>query len=256
MASLTRLASVVLSGFATIAGLGVSGAANAVVYNAYDDFNGTQGGRTGAWSYGQSAVPDNSLYAGTSTFALIPIVSGMFNGQNGGGAGFPLIGANFMHPGAPDTNWAAAVLRFTAPADGTYSASFQARLTDYNNVAGWNQDWRRDGARMWLNGQYKDLLSPYADLPTYAGHQLQTLNLNLTMVAGQTIDFMIDPDGHRSPGWTARTNLYDSTYFTATVENISAVPEPGTLLMMMTGLGVCGASLLVKRRQLAAQPIG
>lgn len=242
----TAAAIVVTSGFVGAASAGI------VNYDAAADFNGTQGGATGVWQYGQSAVPDDPSI--TPTFVQASFDSGFFKGTNGT---WPLVTGDYMHPGDPDTNYAAAVLRFTAPAAGDYTATFSAKLTDFANLAGGNWDYRRDGVRMWLNGTYTDLISfvdPVTWQPAvpgvYPGHEWHTLSLNLAMQAGDIIDFMIDPDGQRSPGWTARTNLYDSTAYTATVQgSVAAVPETSTWVM---GFLALGAVLFIVRRNAKA----
>ncbi len=219
-----------------------------VTYNAASEFNGLQGGTTGVWNYGR-------LDGAGGAFSPGSIAGGNFKGPGGGE--YLLVGAGFMHPGCLDAGGgtcqldkAFANLRFTALTAGTYTATFQVRLSDpLNNPFnceywGCDQpgraDWRRDGVRMWLGSDYKDLSSwgggttPVAD--AFAG---KTLTQTFTLGAGQFIDFSVDHNGARdcalctpSPN---RFNLYDSTRYAATVSS-QTVPEPSSALLAAAAL--------------------
>jgi hypothetical protein len=230
---------------ATFALAGASSAALATTYVAGAEFNGTQGGSSGVWQYG-------GLDGAGGAFYQIGYVGGLFTG-----ARYLRVGADFMHPGcvaAPDggscvADKAFANLRFTAPTAGNYTATFQAKLIDPgNNPYIANFDFRRDGVRMLLNSDFKDLGT--FD-PNNQSFTFQTLTKTFFLAAGSTIDFSIDHNGARPcPQCDPQTrfDLYDSTAYTATVE--SAVPEPASWAMLIAGFGLIGTAM--RRRRLAA----
>jgi hypothetical protein len=231
-----------------------------VTYNAASEFNKLQGGTTLVWNYGK-------LDGAGGAFSLGAIDGDNFRGPGAGG--YPYVGADYMHPGCSDAGGgtcqldkAFANLRFTAPTAGIYTATFQVRLSDLLNnpfkceYRGCDQpgraDWRRDGVRMWLGSDYKDLsmwgggTDPLAD--AFAG---KTLTQTFTLSAGQFIDFSVDHNGARecalctpSPN---RFNLYDSTRYVATVTT-QTVPEPSSALLMAAGLFSLGWVRARRRR--------
>lgn len=110
------------------------------------------------------------------------------------------------HPGSPSGGTTKlSVLRFVAPADGTY------------NITGSTADW--DGA----SGDGVDVSVVYNGSTTlYArtianGGGTQNYSLSQAMTAGQTLDFLIDPKS---------TDSNDSTQFSAHVEMVVTTPPP------------------------------
>lgn len=246
---------VLLAALGLLAAGAMQSRAAPVNYNAVVEFNGLQGGTTGVWNYGR-------LDGAGGTFSQGSLVGGNFQGPGGGA--YLLVGAGYMHPGCADVvdstgdstgtcllDKAFANLRFSAPMAGTYTATFQVRLSDpLNNpfnceYAGCDQpgraDWRRDGVRMWLGSDYQDLsmwgggTDPLAD--AFAG---KTLTRTFTLAAGQSIDFSVDHNGARAcPGCTPSPNrfaLYDSTQYAAMV-SLQTVPEPSSALLVVAALG-------------------
>jgi hypothetical protein len=237
-----------------------SSAAFATTYVAGAEFNGTQGGTTGVWTYGRLDGAGGTFTQGTINGAIFKTP-----GINNIGA---WVGADFMHPGCAGPNagsnqcaidQAFANLRFTALSAGSYTATFQVKLTDPGNspyppVS--NFDFRRDGVKMLLNSDFK-YLETWDPNTASQSFTFQTLTKTVNLAAGQTIDFSVDHAGCRAnvPSGAefcsgTRYNLYDSTGFTATVESVAAVPEPASWAMMITGLGIAGATM--RRRRVTA----
>jgi len=233
-----------------------SSAAFATTYVAGAEFNGTQGGTTGVWTYGRLDGAGGTFTQGT--------IDGAIFKTPGNGNGGAWVGADFMHPGCAgpkagsnecDIDQAFANLRFTAPSAGTYTATFQVKLTDLGNnpyppVSYF--DFRRDGVKMLLNSDFKYLETWDQNLAIQS-FQFQTLTKTVNLAAGQTIDFSVDHAGCRANVEFCsgtRYNLYDSTAFTATVESVAAVPEPASWAMLITGFGLTGAAM--RRRRVTA----
>jgi hypothetical protein len=237
-----------------------AGGASAAVYVAGAEFSSVQGGTTGVWRYGR-------LDGAGGTFT-----EGAWNGtryQGPDGGVYLLVGAGSMHPGCVDAgantcvaDQAFANLRFTAPTAGDYTATFQVRLIDPASnpftcngcqiATGGFPDYRRDGVRMLLNTDTKDLPTWTPELQAQS-FTYQTLTQTFTLAAGGTIDFSVDHNGARTcPGCVplTRFNLYDSVEYTATVSS-AAIPEPATWAMMIIGFGAAG-SVIRRRRTLAA----
>ncbi len=152
-----------------------------------------------------------------------------------------------MHTGGYFTG-VNANLRFVAPTAGTYTATFRAKLLDAGNnpyaVSGF-PDYRRDGVRMWLNTAYRDLQT-WDQATSAQSFEFQTVTQTLTLQAGETIDFSIDPNGARGFEYGAQSsylgyNIYDSTSYMASVEMI---PTPGAAAL----LGVSGLLGFRRRR--------
>ena len=221
-----------------------------VTYDAVSEFSSAQGGTTGVWSYGRLDRVGAVFSAGA--------FNNVTNRYEGPGANILLVGKGFLHPGCVIAGWqggnvcvldkAFANVRFTAPTAGVYKATFDLRLADPTNnpfnceYSGCDQpgraDWRRDGVRMWLGSDFKDLSTwqgAAAVADSFAG---MTLVESFTLAAGGTIDFSVDHNGARmcltcTP--TTRFNLYDSTNYTASV-TLQAIPVPGSALLMAAGL--------------------
>jgi len=215
-------------------------------FNAAAEFTGVQGGATGVWSYGRRDG---------ATFTAAAFYDGA-NFRGPGAGGFPYVGAGYMHPGCVGAgdgatclgDMAFANLRFTAPTDGTYTATFQVRLSDpLNNPVNCEYrgcdlpgraDYRRDGVRMWLGSGFKDLSTWQGADAVAASFAGMTLSETFTLAAGQSIDFSVDHNGARTcPGCVplTRFNLYDSTNYTASV-TLQPIPIPGSALLMAVAL--------------------
>ena len=238
-----------------------------VTYDAVSEFSSTQGGTTGVWSYGRLDRVGAVFSAGA--------FNNVTNRYEGPGANILLVGKGFLHPGCEIAGWqggnvcvldkAFANVRFTAPTAGVYKATFNLRLADPTNnpfnceYRGCDQpgraDWRRDGVRMWLGGDFEDL-SPWgggtvqaALAEAFAG---KTLTKTFTLAAGQSIDFSVDHNGARNCAecWPSpeRYQLYDSTTFGATV-SLQTVPEPGSALLVAAAMLSLGWVRLRARRR-------
>jgi hypothetical protein len=240
----------IITALAAFAFASASSGALATTYVAGTEFNGTQGGTTGVWTYGRLDGAGGAFTQGT------------FDGAYFKSSGtFPFVGADYMHPGCAGPNagsnecaigQAFANLRFTAPTAGSYTAKFQVKLIDPgNNPYIANFDFRRDGVRMLLNSDFKDL--PTWTENDFTSFTFQTLTKTVNLAAGQTIDFSVDHAGCRANVQFCsgtRYNLYDSTAYTATVESTGAVPEPASWAMLIAGFGLTGAAM--RRRRVTA----
>ena len=217
---------------AAVTGMCASLASANMVYDAASNFNGTQGGTTGVWRYGQISGVARTFtelaYNGTWAFE---------------GPGTVLVGSSFMHTGGYFTGVNAS-LRFVAPTAGTYTATFRAKLLDAGNnpyaVSG-SPDYRRDGVRMWLNTAYRDLQT-WDQATSGESFEFQTVTQTFILEAGGTIDFSIDPNGARGFEYGAQSsylgyNIYDSTSYMASVEMI---PAPGAAALLGVG-GLLGS---------------
>ena len=111
---------------------------------------------------------------------------------------------------------------------------------------------------MWVDGtDFKDL-NVWNSVDAAQAFQHQTVTKTVTMTAGQVLDFSIDPNGASNELYGSRDplinpngvrylgyNLYDTSSYTATMEQLSAVPEP-SMMVIGTLLGLGG--LVAKRR--------
>jgi len=256
MSSFIRTASVALAEFVAIgilAGGATQSLANPVIYNAATEFNNSQGGSTGVWNYGR-------LDGAGGTFSLATSFDGSsFRGPGDGG--YPYVGASFMHPGCVgvgdgtcQAGKAFADLRFTAPMAGTYTATFQVKLSDPDNNPFINggADYRRDGVTMWLGNTAKELSTWQGQATVAQSFTYQTLTQTFTLAAGQFIDFAVDHNGARSCTTctpATRFNLYDSTNYLATVSREAAVPAPASIALFGAGLIGFGLSRVSRRRR-------
>ena len=239
--AMVKGARVILAALGLLAAGAMQSWAAPVTYNAVTEFNSLQGGTTGVWNYGR-------LDGAGGTFTQGTIDGGNFKGPGAGD--YLLVGAGFMHPGCLDAGGgtcqvdkAFANLRFSAPTAGTYTATFQVRLSDPSNNPFFNPnsypDYRRDGVRMWLGSAFNDLSTFQGPDAVTASRAGKTLTQTFTLAAGQFIDFSVDHNGAREcSGCTPspnRFNLYDSTIYTATV-SLQAVPEPSSALLVAAAL--------------------
>ena len=251
-----------------------SAALAATLYTAGTEFNGNQGGSTGVWKYGRldgvgGTLTEGTLVAG-GTFTpgvFNPVAPNRFTVTNAGRHPTE-VGADYMHPGCVAVTGsgdqcvlgqAFANLRFTAPTAGTYTATFKVKLADLGNnpyPPASNLDFRRDGVRMLLNSDFKDLETWDPNLAILS-FQFQTLSKTVDLIAGQTIDFSVDPAGCRTnvPSGAQfcsgpRYNLFDSTAYEASVFMASAIPEPASWAMLIAGFGLTGAAM--RRRRVTA----
>ena len=243
----------VSAGILAIAASLVGSSHAGIVYNAANEFSNTQGGTSGVWRYGK--VDQDGLNFTETTN----------NGGVYGDASISSVSATFMHPGdaygTSGNPGGRSNLRFVAPTAGTYLATFNAKLNDAANTPfGNGPDFRRDGVRMWIDGTLSKDLQTWDQASAPLSFQYQTLTKQVYLAAGQTIDFSIDPNraygfeyGSRLPsnpgGPYYGFNLFDTTGYTATVENLSSevVPEPG--MFVIAAFNVAG--MIVARRRKA-----
>ncbi len=175
----------------------------------------------GPWSYG---------YETSFGGSLVPYPYKLANGwgynncnpPDGSGCFWntPLIGdlgsELILHPGA---NGDFSVLRFTAPSSGNYSVSgFFEGIAAQNTTT---------DVHVLVNGSsiFSDDLN---DLNKH--HDFSGL---FSLSSGQTIDFIVGvgEDGNYN---------FDSTGFAATIVDPNPAPEPGSLLLLLTGLTCLG----------------
>lgn len=214
-----------LAAAVTAFALAASAPAMAATYNATTEFNGVQGGTSGAWTYG--------LISGDTFSELTALGGGAYFGRPGANFDTPLIGYAdgngdlLMHPGEFGE---LIVLRFTALTAGNYNAQFTARLTD-NSCP---QCTSTDGVLASLNGVSAVINRPEGYAPV-------TLNFSGFRNAGETIDFALAPRANY--GW-------DSTRASAIVSTSGAVPEPASWALMLAGFAGTGTLLRASRRRL------
>ena len=200
----------------------------------------------GVWTYGSlSAVSDTSLTVFTvaNSSPAAPGPSGSIDfwqatGGDGpsvgtaGSSGWKCcgtvdVGANTLtlHPGNGTENY--AVIQYTAPVSGAFQ--FSGSFFGQNTVAG-STDVHvlQGGAAIWS----ANLIGPLAAAQSFMG----TVNLN----AGQSLSFAV--------GRGTNDYSWNSTGLTATV---TAVPEPGTVALMLAGMGVVAS--VARRRGVAAR---
>jgi len=173
---------------------------------------------TGVWSYGWKTALTGEFFLAQTPYNDPPNLSGWTSGS-----GFPLIshlsrpipvsvGVNpailpphalTLHPGP---NGEYAVLRFTAPADGTYKASGQFYALDDNNTGTTTDVW------LVKNNDKARAFSGRVDY--YHGAQFASFTSTVfQLTKGNTLDFEV--------GYGANKNyFYDSTGLVAIIEKV------------------------------------
>jgi hypothetical protein len=208
----------------------------AVVFDAATEFNGSPNGSTGVWSYGEITNGD------FSTFNLLTYNSGanQFQG-NQSQFNVPIIGSPtatqiFMHPGLGSSDAGSGGvptwvdLRFTASTNLTVSAQFVPQLVDMSGIG------VPVTAAIYYDGSLLNFASLSHDGTNNTGYLPTPIDTGtFSILAGQTIDFVLDPNS---------TFSFDSTLAVATV---TAVPEPKTWAMMI--LGFFGMGFMAYRRK-------
>lgn len=134
-----------------------------------------------------------------------------------------LIEPNTLHA-HPGPSGEYAVLRFTSPTAGSFNVS--ASFFGQDDVGPTSSD-------VHVRTHSGDLFSD--SISGFGPSSLKSWSSILNLAAGQTVDFAVGYGSNRS-------YFYDSTGMTA---RVTAVPEPTTVAMMITGL----AGIAVRRRR-------
>jgi hypothetical protein len=203
----------------SLAGMLSASAAHAAGYDATADFQ-TLSNPGGVWSYGYS--PSAGSGYGMTLFDLAGAAS--WSMSNYGNLGTPAAFMNLgpaasgvatgqlaLHPG-PLAYGDLAMLRFTAPAAGSYAITGQFFAGDIGSMQG----------LIIANDDAAHPLQSFAnttDASVFAP-------LTLTLAAGAHVDFAVGNNGNF---------LYGSTPLTVQIE-AAPVPEPGSVLLMLSGL--------------------
>jgi hypothetical protein len=217
-------------------------AAHATSYNAVNDFTTASNG-AGVWTYGFGTVG--------STFTADTVSGAAFGGNSGyaywapSTNGLPLVGLNsnatatpgftpfpaddnlWMHPGNADN--LDSIVEFTAPTSGSY------------NIAGYfvraDQDPMGNGTFVSIYDGATALMGP--TFISNTNYTDQTFNQNVTLTAGQTLEFALARNGDYS---------FDSTGLSLDITTNVApvVPEPSSL--MLFGTGILAVAGTVRRR--------
>jgi hypothetical protein len=207
---------------------------HAMVWDANADFNNASTGNpNGVWTYGYDAQsapgyqlkPFDTFSIGTltawtdATHVSLGAPTFARNDSRSFVNGLPP-GQIALHPG-PDGNGDAAILRFTAPADGVYAVTAQFFAGDSGETDAWLI--KNDEAA-----------TPFASLgvtsvnPSFASRAIQ-------LAAGETLDFVVGNHGDF---------FFDTTPLSV---QIASVPEPTTALMLLVGsMLVAGVSRRVR----------
>ena len=196
-------------------------AAHAAGYDATADFQ-TLSNPGGVWSYGYSPL-DGAGYGLTlfdlpgtdkwsmSTYSNLGTPAAFMN--TGPTANGVATGQLALHPG-PAANGDLAILRFTAPAAGSYAVTGQFFAGDSGSMQGLiilNDD-AAHPLQSFANTTDASLFAPFT----------------LTLAAGAHVDFAVGNNG---------SFLFGSTPLSVQIE-AAPVPEAGTALLMLSGLAL------------------
>lgn len=221
----------------TVALLAATSTGFAATYDAAADFtSATTTNPNGVWSYGYDAAGDGGAYSLVPFDLYTPSASSLLWQKTGyislntpaffkaliGPIGGTATGEVALHPG-PATGFAnddAAILRFTAPANGVYAVNSQFFVGDNGDTTAW----------VILNAQ---IASPLASLGSTNANPSYT-NGALSLSVGDTLDFVVGNTG---------SYFFDTTPLNVT---ISSVPEPQAWALWAGGLLAMGS--LVRRR--------
>ena len=231
--------------FAEILAFGLLGGAISeagTVYDAAADFSATTN-PNGVWSYGWSLTLGSTfnLDVATSHTDGIDAWDGPFSGA--GPNGYPAVGHNsttstitigtdqfqpgqlWFHPGPADQY---GVIRFTAPAAGSYALSTSFVGID---LTGTTTD-----VHVLVNGS-SILSGPVDGFGAGSGPSFST---TLTLSTGDTVNFAV---GYGSNGY-----FFDGTGISATlITSLATVPEPGSVVLL--SLGFAGLAVLMANRK-------
>ena len=201
---------------------------HATVYNATRDFS-TSSNPDGVWSYGYSAsggssysmtLFDNQLHSWwvKAGYVILDVPAAGINTS-----GSRLNGVDpdqlFLHPG-PVSYGDFAILRFTAPATGTYDVTGQFFAGDSGSMSG----------SIVLEG---NILAPLQYFASTTDLSIFT-PLAVSLSSGETLDFVVGNNGNF---------LFGSTPLSVTITSTSGavVAEPATMpllaMALMGGLG-------------------
>ncbi len=208
--------------------------ASADVFNLETSFSETLN-PNGEWTYGQTDAG-----TGFVTYGLTGI-NGSLRGWNNGsshvfhnidslaydaGSAHFLPHTSYFHPGPDATQ--DATIRFTAPSAGQYTL----------DAGFWGADAYYQGANVgvFLNGVQLGSTIAVAGYDPSAGNPF-TFQQTFAMNAGDQLDIALDNGG---------TYSYDATGVRALITS-APVPEPGSLALLLAGLGVVART--VRRRR-------
>lgn len=212
--------------------LAISPAIAATSWEAAADFSSAaSSGVAGVWSYGSTGASLSGAFAAFDTYTDYSGYTAWSYGDRSvqigkaGAVDFPsgsvLVPANTLNV-SPGPSGQYAVLRFTAITAGTYSinAGFYGNdfagptTTDVHVLAGGVSVY--DGA-----------------IQSYGATNGSTWSNTLALTAGETVDFAVGFGANRT--WNN-----DNTGLSASISQISAVPEPTSIAMMAVGLCLIG----------------
>ncbi len=220
----------------TMATLGSADRALAATFSNTADFSASSN-PNGVWTYGSTPTLGGAFtpfttqgtngalagWVGPTQASLVQnVTSSPFSAASADW--FP--GEMNLHPGS---DGAASVLRFRAPATTLYDVSAVFYGIDAYPTS--------TDVHVLING-----VSVFdALVNSYRGAGQSHTHTNLALAADDTVDFVV--------GWGANGSYYyDATGLSVT---ITQVPEPGTLLLVLSGLGVAGACARSRSRNLS-----